>query len=254
MHPTRYVLSLLLPAFLAACATTEFHRPAGSRAPLARTLQLIVVQTSAWDTSGGVLSVYERSIEGPWKAVGEPFAITVGSAGLGWGTGLHGAVLGPGPVKREGDKRSPAGAFALSAVYGNAGAPEMADLAMPYIPLDTTIFCIDDPRSHYYNQIVDRDHVIEKDWRTAERMRLSGPWYRWGVIVDHNANPRIPGDGSCIFLHVWGYAGEPTTGCTSFGEEDLVRILRWLKPSAYPALVQLPAKEYQRLRDAWQLP
>jgi D-alanyl-D-alanine dipeptidase len=157
-------------------------------------------------------------------------------------------------VKREGDKRSPAGAFSLSGVYGNADASEMTDLAMPYIPLDTTVFCIDDPRSRYYNQIVGRDHVIERDWKSAERMRLSGPWYRWGIIVDHNANPRIPGDGSCIFLHVWGYAGEPTTGCTSFGEEDLVHLLRWLKPSAHPVLVQLPAEEYQRLRNAWLLP
>lgn len=254
MRASRLALSLLLPVLLAACSTTELHRPAGSRDPLARTQQLIVVQTASWDTSGGVLTIFERSLGGPWKAVGEPFAITVGSAGLAWGTGLHGSALGSGPLKREGDKRSPAGAFTLSAVYGNAGASEMADLAMPYIPLDTTIFCIDDPRSSYYNQIVDRDHVIEKDWKSAERMRLSGPWYRWGVLVDHNANPRIPGDGSCIFLHVWGYAGEPTTGCTSFGEEDLVRILRWLRPSARPVLVQLPSEEYQRLRTAWQLP
>lgn len=254
MHTMRSLASILLATLFVACSSTDLQRPAGFLEPLARAQQLVTVQTASWDTSGGTLTLYERSDYGPWRAVGTPFSITVGSTGLGWGTGLHGAVLGPGPVKREGDKRSPAGVFVLSAVYGNAGAQEMAGLSMPYLPLDSTTVCVDDPRSRYYNQIVDRTNVREKDWTSAERMRLSGPWYRWGVVVDHNADPRIPGDGSCIFLHVWGYAGEATTGCTSFAEEDLVRLLHWLKPSAHPALVQLPAQEYQRFKETWKLP
>ncbi|MCU0452898.1 MAG: hypothetical protein MUE68_04515 [Bacteroidetes bacterium] len=254
MFATRSIASIVLATLFVACSSTELHRPAGFRDPLARAQQLVVVRTASWDTSGGTLTVYQRAPQGSWTIIGTPYAITVGTTGLGWGTGLHGAAMGSGPVKREGDKRSPAGVFALSAVYGNAGAQEMADLAMPYLPLDSTTVCVDDPRSRYYNQIVDRNNVRDKDWTSAERMRSNGPWYRWGVVVDHNADPRIPGDGSCIFLHVWGYAGEPTTGCTSFAEEDMVRLLRWLRPSAHPALVQLPASEYQRLKSSWNLP
>lgn len=254
MHAMRCAAALLMTGLVVACSSLEVQRPAGFRDPLSRSRQLVVVRTATWDSSGGTLVAYERSPDGHWKALGDPYAITIGSAGLGWGTGLHGSTLGAGPVKREGDKRSPAGVFALSAVYGNAGATEMSDLAMPYIPLDSTTVCVDDPRSRYYNQVVDRSNVAEKDWSSAERMRSNGPWYRWGVIVDHNANPRIPGDGSCIFLHVWGYAGEPTTGCTSFAEEDLVRLLRWLRPAAHPVLVQLPDAEYARFKDAWDLP
>ncbi len=244
----------LLALFLGACASTELRRPAGFLDPLARSQQLVVVRTANWDTSGGTLTTFERSTGGTWKAVGAPYAITVGSAGLGWGTGIHGSALSSGPIKREGDKRAPAGAFSLSAVYGYAGAESMTGLAMPYLPLDSNVFCVDDPTSRYYNQLVDRRNVVEQDWKSAERMRLTGPWYRWGVVVGHNADPRIPGDGSCIFLHVWGYAGEPTTGCTSFAEPDLVRLLRWLTPAASPVLVQLPESEYQRLRSSWQLP
>ena len=239
----------------ASCSTSIPERPAGFREPLALARQVVVVRTATWDTLGGTLEAFERERSSDaWKPVRRPLAITVGSAGLGWGRGLHGSALSAGPVKREGDRRAPAGAFSLSAVYGYASADAVEGLSMPYIPLDSTTVCVDDPTSRYYNMIVDRHNVVEKDWRSAERMRSTGPWYRWGVVVDHNAEPRIPGDGSCIFLHVWGYPSEPTTGCTSFTEEDLVALLKWLRPSEHPVLVQLPEVEYQRLRDGWQLP
>lgn len=251
----RSLLFVLVGCTLASCTAPELQRPGGFRNPLSKARQLVVVRTARWDTLGGRLDVYERTHESDgWRAVREPYAITVGSAGLGWGTGLHGSAAGKGPVKREGDRRSPAGAFSLSAVYGYASGDAIGDLAMPYIPLDSTTVCVDDPASRYYNMIVDQTNVAVQDWRSAERMRLSGPWYRWGVIVDHNADPRIAGDGSCIFLHVWGYPSEPTTGCTSFDEEHLLELLRWLKPSEHPVLVQLPEEEYQRLRAGWRLP
>ncbi len=240
---------------VASCSTSVPIRPAGSTDPLAPSRQLVVVRTANWDTYTGTLEMYERDRAGDvWKRVREPMAMTVGSAGLGWGTGLHGAAVGPGPVKREGDRRSPAGAFSLSAAYGYAPVDSVVGLAMPYIPLDSLMVCVDDPTSTYYNKVVDRSLVTEKDWTSAERMRLSGVWYRWGVIVDHNSDPRVPGAGSCIFLHVWGYPSEPTTGCTTFEEQDLITLIRWLRPSARPALIQLPEAEYQRLKSGWHLP
>lgn len=246
---------LALAYFLGSCSASVPVRTAGSTDPLAPSRQLVVVRTASWDSYVGTLETYERDKTGDeWKRVHGPLAMTVGSAGLGWGTGLHGASLGPGPVKREGDRRSPAGAFSLSAVYGYAPADSVPGVAMPYIPLDSLMVCVDDPTSTYYNKVVDRSRVIEKDWNSAERMRLSGVWYRWGVIVDHNSDPRVPGAGSCIFLHVWGYPSEPTTGCTTFEEQDLVTLIRWLRPSARPAIIQLPEVEYQRLRSGWHLP
>ncbi|MEK6649448.1 MAG: hypothetical protein AABY75_00595 [Bacteroidota bacterium] len=251
----RSLLFVLAAFTLASCTAPELQRQAGMRDPLAMARQLVVVRTATWDTLGGRLEVYDRTqgSEG-WRAVRGPYAITVGSAGLGWGTGLHGAAIAKGPVKREGDRRSPAGAFTLGAVYGYAAADAAGEFSMRYIPLDSNMVCVDDPTSQYYNLIVDRSNVIRRDWSSAERMRLSGPWYRWGIIVDHNTNPRISGDGSCIFLHVWGYPSEPTTGCTTFDEEQLLGLLRWLKPSEQPMLVQLPEEEYQRLRAGWRLP
>lgn len=223
--------------------------------PLADSRQLIVVTTAAWDSAAGSVHTYEReSTTGPWRHSSGPMSMILAEKGLGWGTGIHGGSLGDGPVKREGDRRSPAGAFALSAVYGYAPESEVSQFAMPYIATDSTTVCVDDPRSVYYNMIVKKTNVSSIDWKHAERMFFSAAYYRWGIVIDHNQDPRVSGEGSCIFIHVWGSPTETTTGCTSLREEDVLEICRWLRPNARPVLVQLPQQEYERVRSAWDLP
>jgi D-alanyl-D-alanine dipeptidase len=223
--------------------------------PLSDSRQLIVVTTAAWDSAAGVVHTYEReSTSTPWKLVNGPLAMILAEKGLAWGTGIHGGALGDGPIKREGDRRSPAGAFTLSALYGYAPESEASQFAMPYIAVDSTTVCVDDPRSVFYNTIVQKTNVASIDWKTAERMFSSGPYYRWGVVIDHNKDPRTSGDGSCIFLHVWGSPTEPTSGCTSLREDDVIGICRWLHPNARPVLVQLPQQEYRRFQSRWNLP
>jgi L,D-peptidoglycan transpeptidase YkuD (ErfK/YbiS/YcfS/YnhG family) len=47
-------------------------------------------------------------------------------------------------------------------------------------------------------------------------------------------HPVIPGRGSGIFLHA--QTGRPTNGCISLRRVELVRVLRWLRPSAEPRI------------------
>src|SRR5262245_39400529 len=71
--------------------------------------QLILVTTSEWDAVDGEMRRYERdSINDQWKAVGGKTPVVVGRNGMAWGKGLHGDAIGEGPVKQEGDGRSPA--------------------------------------------------------------------------------------------------------------------------------------------------
>lgn len=176
-----------------------------------------------------------------------------GKKGLGEGRGLVRLDFGAAPLKKEGDDRAPAGIFRLSSAFGYAPARSAAWIKLPYLALSPQIEGIDDPQSRHYNKLVDRSAVAKIDWRSSERMRRDDVLYKWGVVVDHNSG-RIPGGGSCIFLHVWKNSATPTTGCTAMPERDLVRLLRWLDPARHPILVQMPRATYRAIRARYGLP
>jgi L,D-peptidoglycan transpeptidase YkuD (ErfK/YbiS/YcfS/YnhG family) len=112
---------------------------------------------------------------------------------------------------------------------------------------------IDDPRSRYYNRLVDRSRVAKVDWQSSEQMLRADNLYKWGVVVAYNS-PARPGAGSCIFLHIWKDSRSATAGCTAMPEQDLVNLLRWLDPTARPVLVQMPRPEYEAARAKFRLP
>src|SRR5437016_550418 len=109
--------SLGLLALLGACASAPRTGSDLSAArPLATARQLVVVRSADWQATSGELRRYQRR-EAGWSEVGDPAPVTLGRSGLAWGRGLHGAPPGR-PIKREGDGRAPAGAFALTASFG----------------------------------------------------------------------------------------------------------------------------------------
>lgn len=248
--------AVLFLCSIGPCASSVHAGAGGAIDPTAPAQQMVLVQTVDWDSLTGTLVCYERSRLGEaWSQIGEAREINVGRAGLAWGSGLHGGTLGEGPEKREGDGRSPAGVFRLSAVYGYAPRSSVQFIRMPYIEVTSTCQCVDDPRSAYYNLVLDSLSVAVPDWGSRERMRPpAGDWNKWGVIVEHNMNPREPGRGSCIFLHVTEGRGVPTSGCTSIEEDRITELVRWLDPGKNPVLVQLPHAQYLQWKVRWRLP
>lgn len=216
--------------------------------------QLLLVVAEDWQYTEASLQRLERkSADGPWVRVGEPMAVNLGRSGLGWGRGLHGLALGPGPVKREGDGRAPAGLFALGS--GFAQRPEeLGHLRLPVLRADDSLVCVDDAASRQYNRLFQPDSATGKDWDSFEVMNRSDGQYRLGVFVDHNANPVVPGGGSCIFLHIWLGRGVASSGCTNMAAADMQTLMRWLDADKAPRLAQLPRKDYERYRTAWMLP
>jgi zinc D-Ala-D-Ala dipeptidase len=197
--------------------------------------------------------LYRRDPGGAWTQVRRWNGV-LGHTGLGWGRGLHG--LSPpadrtGPIKKEGDGKSPAGVFGLGGSYGYAAAPP-AGAKLAYTQVDASWKCVDDGASASYNRIVDAD-AVETDWKSAEEMRRKDALYTWVIDVAHNP-ARTAGDGSCIFLHVWRRAGEGTVGCTAMTQPDLEALLADLDAAQRPVLVQLVAADYDALAAAWQLP
>jgi len=190
----------------------------------------------------------------PWHPAVKDFPVVVGRSGLGWGRGVNAPVNLPGPVKHEGDGKSPAGIFRLSSAFGLAAPSKMKSVHLPYVQLTGSIECVDDVKSTNYNAIVDRAKFATADWSSSEKMRDVGERYRLGVVVDHNTDPRENGGGSCIFLHIWLGAKTGTSGCTAMAGGKMESLLSWLDPSAHPLLVQLPEAEYKKLQTAWSLP
>jgi L,D-peptidoglycan transpeptidase YkuD (ErfK/YbiS/YcfS/YnhG family) len=220
---------------------------------LAQCEQMVLVVVPSWKSTSGSIRLLQRSSAGKWIIVRPRFSCVVGRNGLGWGIGLHGTGVFGEPRKKEGDGRGPAGIFRLSRCLGIAPLNEAGVVRFPYHQITATTEAVFDPRSRYYNRVVDRDSVDRVDWTGAERMLRPDGLYRWVVVVEHNWKP-YPSFGSCIFLHLWQSKGIPTIGCTAMSLEDLTFLVHWLDANEHPLLVQLPEEAYLSLKPKWKLP
>jgi L,D-peptidoglycan transpeptidase YkuD (ErfK/YbiS/YcfS/YnhG family) len=233
------------------CASAPTSR---STLPWSNAQQVVVVVTPDWNANQGALRTYERA-DGKWRQVGESEPVTVGRNGSAWGLGLHPDPKA-GPLKREGDGRSPAGVFGIGDAFGYA---QHADTALPYDAMQASHYCMDVSGSPLYNRIVDAQAVgAEAVAGSTEPMRLDlhsagDQRYRLGFVIEHNPQARR-GAGSCIFAHLWRKPAESTAGCTAMDDPTMTRLLAWLRPDQHPVFVLLPTDEYAGLRDAWQLP
>ncbi|MDR6096014.1 L,D-transpeptidase family protein [Stenotrophomonas sp. SORGH_AS_0321] len=237
-----------------AVAALLLAGPAWAASPLDGARQVVVVTSEGWDSTQGRLQAFARTDHG-WKPEGAAFDVALGRSGSAWGIGLHPATDAL-PSKREGDGRSPAGVFALGTAFGYAA---QADTALPWQPMQESSYCMDVPDSPYYNRIVDAGRVgAEAVEGSTEPMRLDlhnhgDVRYQQGFVINHN--PRnVPGQGSCIFAHLWRREGEATAGCTAMTAAHMQQLLAWLDPRSAPVFVLLPHDEYARLQQAWQLP
>jgi D-alanyl-D-alanine dipeptidase len=218
---------------------------------------LVTVRTRGWDAPEGTLARYRRDEADPrgWVRDGADITIILGRSGVGWGRGVHGEDVVPGldgPVKREGDGRSPAGAFWLDRALGYAPTAP-AGTRIAYQAMTPTLQCIEDVESAYYNRIVDRAEITP-DWDSTDRLLRDDGLYELLVFVNQNVDPApVPGRGSCILFHVWSSETTPTAGCTSMTHRNLQDVIARLAPERN-MLVQLPGAVYDGLADAWGLP
>ncbi len=259
------LVALLLLTLSSACSVSPERLLFSLDLPGA-TKQVILCTTDDWQDSTATVRCLERK-NGGWQVVvpkqqsgltqpGEQdqpgrlsFPANVGRSGLGWGLGMH--VDGAGPKKREGDGRAPAGIFSLGTAFGYAATPP-AGMTVPYRQATDRDYFVDAPAAPAYNQWQHIPAAQANDptsrWASCERMRRDDALYEWGMVVNHNTRPVVPGRGSAIFLHVWLGAGKPTSGCTSMSRSDLLRVMAWLRADATPLLVQMPVGELAALR------
>lgn len=234
---------------LSGVVNAQTHMPV----VLQHSKQLVVVTTASWEASEGQLRQFVRSVPGQaWQEVGTPWPVKVGKHGLGWAADMHNDGLS-GPIKTEGDKKAPAGAFSLTEAFGFAAAG--SGVKLPYLAITPTLECVDDPQSRHYGRIVDGANIATKDWHSSERMHEHPEAYHRGIVVAYNTDGQLANAGSCIFMHISTPSStDGTLGCTAMSPAQLNTLLDTLDPAAQPVLVQLPLSQYRRLQQLWELP
>jgi L,D-peptidoglycan transpeptidase YkuD (ErfK/YbiS/YcfS/YnhG family) len=213
--------------------------------------QLIVSIAGGWDASTGKLQLFERAGNG-WKADGPAVPVLYGKNGLVWGRGVYGTNE-PGTHKQEHDGRAPAGVFKIGTIYTyDSALPEGAKYPFHTVGLGDA--WVDDINSPDYNKHVTVDPKNPPPWFEKQKMRHGDAAYRWLVEIRHNADPPAPNGGSAIFFHIRRGVDRKTAGCTTMAEDNLVKLIRWLRADKHPHYVLLPKSEYEAKWKAWGLP
>jgi L,D-peptidoglycan transpeptidase YkuD (ErfK/YbiS/YcfS/YnhG family) len=202
-------------------------RPSACPANLANQLadtgsatQLITVVAATTRSITGSLRLWRKSGE-CWLAADGPWTAHLGRNGIS-------------EHKREGDKKTPAGAFGIQPVmYGVGPNP---GVRYRYRRIVCGDWWVEDSRSPFYNRFRHVRCGTKPPFRiTSEDMSRSPISYRYLAVIDYNTHPIVAGRGSGIFLHV-SASGGPTLGCVSLSRPQLVTVLRWLDPAASPVI------------------
>ena len=124
---------------------------------------------------------------------------------------------------REGDNKTPTGDFGIITAFGIKANP---GTALPWVAVTKHTYCCGDPRA--YNKIIDVSKLPHPC--TGEHLVEYSPEYNYGFFLDYNS-AGVFGKGSAIFFHCTG-ANAYTGGCIAIPEQDLVTMLRALRPGA----------------------
>lgn len=182
--------------------------PTCPRVPAVRATQVLLVVGSG---STAVVRTCEKR-HGTWVSVLGRMAGHVGMNG----------VAPPG-AKREGDRRTPSGTFALGNGFGVLSDP---GTWFSWHRTTTADVWVDDPGSSLYNTM--QRKPANGRWDSAEDLYVPGN-YDYVQVIGYNT-ARTPGKGSAIFLHVDHRSG--TFGCVTLPRASLLRVLRWERPGA----------------------
>ena len=207
--------SLAASLAVAACPASVANE---STAP-ASAQQLITVQATTMRTTYSTLSTWRRA-NGCWVKAGGPYVARLGKNGLS-------------SNRREGDGTTPTGTYRIGrTMYGNESNP---GVRFAYRRLRCGDWWDEDSRSTTYNTF---QHVACGK-KPPFAGGSEGMWqqprpYPHLAVIEYNTYPVVPGRGSGIFLHA--QTGGPTIGCISLRKDQLVAVLRWLRPAAKPAI------------------
>ncbi len=137
---------------------------------------------------------------------------------------VYRCVLGRSGIvtdKREGDGGTPIGCFTLRRALFRPDRLAAPATALPLESLSPQDGWCDAPDHADYNRHVRLPHPARH-----ERLWRDDGVYDVVVVLGHNDDPPVAGQGSAIFLHVAPDDGQPTEGCVALPLADLLEILK----------------------------
>jgi L,D-peptidoglycan transpeptidase YkuD (ErfK/YbiS/YcfS/YnhG family) len=180
--------------------------------------QLLMVFTSRAEVTRAELFCLEK-VGNEWHIAIPAMAASVGRKGIA-----------EPESKREGDGKTPYGMYHIGMAFGyESDCPTR----MPYRQMQSHDIWVDDPAAEDYNRLVHLDRTKAKSF---EYMRRKDDLYKFGLVVEYNTNPIVPGLGSAIFIHYWGRPFRSTAGCLGLSEQNLQAVLSFLDPAKSPVI------------------
>ena len=129
--------------------------------------------------------------------------------------------------KIEGDLKTPVGVFSLGNLYYRSDRVDKPITTLKCIKIDKNMGWCDDPlNKEKYNKLIKVNKKIkhEKLYRRDHKYDLLIP-------IKYNFDERIPGKGSCIFIHLTKDY-KPTAGCIALKEKDFLILLKLIKKNS----------------------
>jgi len=189
-----------------------------------------LLATNNCPSSSAIIIYSLEKKDGQWRKFTESFGGVIGRNGFA-----------EPAEKREGDGKSPSGIFPLKTAFGY---DEAIRTKMPYRQALPDDLWVDDVNAADYNRWVKKSDTKANSY---ENMKRDDDLYKYGLVIEYNTNPVIPGHGSAIFLHVWKGDGSSTSGCVATSEDNVVKILGWLDPEKLPLIIMGTESTIERL-------
>ena len=130
-------------------------------------------------------------------------------------------------AKREGDGKSPLGAWPIRRVLYRPDRGPKPLTALPLAAIAPDDGWCDAPADPAYNRPVKLPYPA-----SAEAMWRQDGVYDLVVVLGHNDDPPVSGMGSAIFLHLAREGYAPTEGCVALSRPDLEALLAMAEPGA----------------------
>ncbi|WP_127579222.1 L,D-transpeptidase family protein [Paenibacillus koleovorans] len=193
--------------------------------------QLLIVDSADARLARAVLRWYQWDTRiGKWREAGRS-AAALGRRGIT-------------ANKREGDDCTPIGLFSMGEGFGTLPAP-MPSRGLPYTVVDEHDYWVDDPESSDYNQWVRCESEPTQRWSSYERLAIEP--YAYAAVIRYNEHPIVAGQGSAIFLHVWGGPDSSSAGCVTVPMEVVRELLQWMDPDCRTAIAIGTAQDLKHL-------